>query len=92
MPRPRKLKRKGAHLDMYEGIWNSNRSVAMIPISVTRMNTACSWAKLTSAENYHVAPNDNALAVAKVNPGSNICRIVEVRNFLQANWKELSNT
>ena len=28
-PRPRKLKRKGAHRDMYEGIWNSSRRVAM---------------------------------------------------------------
>ncbi len=64
MPRPRKLKRKGAHFDMYEGIWNSSRSVAGL-----RMLVQCTddgGGRLTSAENYDIASNDYTLTIAKV--------------------------
>lgn len=64
MPRPRKLKRNGAHLDIYEGIWNSSRSVAIMRILVQR--TTDGRGRLTGAEYDYIASNDDTLAIAKV--------------------------
>jgi len=90
MPRPRKLKRKGAHLDMYWGIWNSSRSVAVIRILVQYSYDG--QGGLTSAEYYNIATNNCTLAIAKVSEGSFSGTAVRNCSGLQANWNKLADS
>lgn len=64
MPRPKKLNRNGAHLDMYGGIWNSSSSVAKGSPSALCIDP--NEDNHTGPKEDDVASNYNALAIAKV--------------------------
>ena len=66
MPRPRKLKRNGAHLDIYGGIWNSSNTVARTPVSAFLVPTIRSSVRLAGSKDDYIASYDNRLAIANV--------------------------
>ena len=66
IPRPRKEKRNGAHLDNTGGIWNSSKTVAVVWTLAHARAYKMSLNVLTSSENYDIATNDCTLAVATV--------------------------
>ena len=68
MPRPRKLKRNGAHLDTYGGIWNSSNRVTKTrrKYQLGSIRLRREFVRLTSAEEYYIESYDNTLAIANV--------------------------
>lgn len=66
IPRPRKEKRNGAHLDNTGGVWNSSRAVAVVWTLAHARAYEVSLKVLTGTKKYDIATNDCTLAVATV--------------------------